>query len=94
MPVAPPAPVTEAVAGARRNRPPRPAGCAHRWSGRDEASCRTATLRSAPPKAHGRHHEGNHDPCHVLIGLHAAAALYHHYILRDNTLRRMLPRRP
>ncbi len=26
-----------------------------------------------------------------LIGLHAAAALFHHYIVRDNTLRRMLP---
>lgn len=26
-----------------------------------------------------------------LIGLHAAAALYHHFILRDSTLRRMLP---
>jgi cytochrome b561 len=28
-----------------------------------------------------------------LIGLHAAAALFHHYFLRDNTLRRMLPSR-
>lgn len=27
-----------------------------------------------------------------LIGLHAAAALFHHYIQRDNTLSRMLPR--
>ena len=26
-----------------------------------------------------------------LIGLHAAAALFHHYAMRDNTLRRMLP---
>jgi len=26
-----------------------------------------------------------------LIGLHAAAALYHHYIRRDNALTRMLP---
>ena len=26
-----------------------------------------------------------------FIGLHAAAALYHHYFLRDNTLQRMLP---
>jgi cytochrome b561 len=26
-----------------------------------------------------------------LIGLHAAAALYHHYVVRDNTLQRMLP---
>lgn len=28
-----------------------------------------------------------------LIGLHVAAALYHHYVVRDNTLIRMLPRR-
>jgi len=26
-----------------------------------------------------------------LIGLHALAALFHHYISRDNTLVRMLP---
>lgn len=26
-----------------------------------------------------------------LIGLHAAAGLYHHYVARDNTLKRMLP---
>ena len=26
-----------------------------------------------------------------LIGLHAAAALFHHYVARDNTLLRMLP---
>ena len=28
-----------------------------------------------------------------LIGLHAAAALFHHYVQRDNTLTRMLPLR-
>ena len=28
---------------------------------------------------------------YYLIGLHAAAALVHHYLLKDNTLRRMLP---
>ena len=28
-----------------------------------------------------------------LIGLHAAVALFHHYVMRDNTLVRMLPRR-
>ncbi|MBA3048112.1 MAG: cytochrome b [Alphaproteobacteria bacterium] len=28
-----------------------------------------------------------------LIGLHAAAALFHHFLLRDGTLRRMLPGR-
>lgn len=27
----------------------------------------------------------------VLAGLHACAALWHHYVLRDGTLRRMLP---
>jgi cytochrome b561 len=30
---------------------------------------------------------------YYLIGLHAAAALFHHYVLRDNGLRRMLPGR-
>lgn len=30
---------------------------------------------------------------YYLVGLHAAAALFHHYIVRDNTLRRMLPGR-
>jgi cytochrome b561 len=28
----------------------------------------------------------------ILAGLHAAAALFHHYVLRDGVLRRMLPR--
>ena len=28
---------------------------------------------------------------YFLIGLHAAAALFHHYVKRDNTFRRMLP---
>lgn len=30
---------------------------------------------------------------YYLVGLHAAAALAHHYVNRDNTLLRMLPRR-
>ncbi len=30
---------------------------------------------------------------YYLIGLHAAAALYHHYFVHDNTLTRMLPGR-
>lgn len=30
---------------------------------------------------------------YFLIGLHAAAALFHHYFVRDNTLERMLPAR-
>lgn len=30
---------------------------------------------------------------YFLIGLHAAAALFHHYVQRDNTLKRMFPSR-
>ncbi|WP_336975259.1 cytochrome b [Sphingobium aromaticiconvertens] len=30
---------------------------------------------------------------YFLIGLHALAALYHHYVVKDDTLRRMLPNR-
>ncbi len=30
---------------------------------------------------------------YFLIGLHAVAALFHHYVKKDNTLTRMLPRR-
>jgi cytochrome b561 len=30
---------------------------------------------------------------YFLIGIHAAAALFHHYIQRDDTLARMLPSR-
>ena len=30
---------------------------------------------------------------YYLIGLHAAAALFHHYVQKDNTLTRMLPNR-
>jgi cytochrome b561 len=28
---------------------------------------------------------------YYLVGLHAAAALFHHYFMRDDTLRRILP---
>ena len=38
-------------------------------------------------------HETGGTVFYLLIGLHAAAALYHHYVVRDNTLRRMLPAR-
>lgn len=31
---------------------------------------------------------------YFVIGLHALAALFHHYVQRDNTLRRMLPTPP
>ncbi|WP_426112473.1 cytochrome b [Massilia sp. PWRC2] len=35
-------------------------------------------------------HEAGASVGYVMIGLHAAAALYHHYIVRDDTLRRIL----
>lgn len=36
-------------------------------------------------------HEAGGTIGYALIALHAAAALFHHYLVRDNTLRRMLP---
>ncbi|MGG7444829.1 cytochrome b561 [Kosakonia oryzendophytica] len=36
-------------------------------------------------------HEALANAGYFIIGLHAAAALLHHYVLRDNTLLRMLP---
>ena len=38
-------------------------------------------------------HETSGTVGYFLLGLHAAAALFHHYVVRDNTLRRMLPSR-
>lgn len=38
-------------------------------------------------------HETVGNAGYYLIGLHTAAALYHHFIVRDDTLLRMLPRR-
>jgi cytochrome b561 len=38
-------------------------------------------------------HEAVGEAGYWLIGLHAAAALFHHYLLKDNTLLRMLPGR-
>jgi cytochrome b561 len=38
-------------------------------------------------------HEAIATAGYFLVGMHAAAALFHHYFIRDNTLRRMLPRR-
>ena len=38
-------------------------------------------------------HEAGGTVGYFLIGFHAAAALFHHYIVRDTTLRRMLPNR-
>lgn len=36
-------------------------------------------------------HEAGATLGYLLIGLHAGAALYHHYVTRDNTLKLMLP---
>lgn len=36
-------------------------------------------------------HETGATVGYVVIGLHALAALFHHYLVRDDTLRRMLP---
>lgn len=36
-------------------------------------------------------HETGGTVGYILVGLHAVAALFHHYVVRDNTLRRMLP---
>ncbi len=51
----------------------------------------------SPDKALGKSLESIHETIGIiglyLIGLHTAAALFHHYILRDNALRRMLPGR-
>ncbi len=48
-----------------------------------------------PDRAFGKRLENLHETLaqagYFLIGLHALAALFHHYIVRDNTLVRMLP---
>ena len=36
-------------------------------------------------------HEAGATVIYVLVGIHAAAALYHHYFIQDNTLKRMMP---
>ena len=36
-------------------------------------------------------HEFGADAGYALVAVHTAAALFHHYLVRDNTLRRMLP---
>ncbi|KAI3592666.1 Cytochrome b561 [Cupriavidus sp. U2] len=41
----------------------------------------------------GEIHETIGNAFYLVIGLHAMAALFHHYMLGDNTMRRMLPRR-
>ncbi|MDP3141776.1 MAG: cytochrome b/b6 domain-containing protein, partial [Methylotenera sp.] len=38
-------------------------------------------------------HETGGTVGYFLVGFHAVAALFHHYVVRDNTLLRMLPKR-
>lgn len=38
-------------------------------------------------------HETGGTVGYFLVGIHAAAALFHHYYVKDNTLLRMLPKR-
>ncbi len=49
----------------------------------------------APDKALAKSIEELHETAglvgYYLIGLHALAGLYHHYFVKDNTLKRMLP---
>ncbi|MCC6212726.1 MAG: cytochrome b, partial [Burkholderiales bacterium] len=50
----------------------------------------------APDRALGGRLEDVHEFIgtlgYLLIGLHALASLVHHYVMQDDTLRRMLPR--
>lgn len=52
----------------------------------------------APDKALAKNIEEVHETLgtlgYWLIGVHAGAALVHHHLMRDDTLRRMWPRRP
>jgi cytochrome b561 len=54
---------------------------------------------SLPPLVHADHawherigelHEELGEIFYWVVGLHIAAALWHHFVVRDNTLRRML----
>ncbi|MCC7464406.1 MAG: cytochrome b [Gammaproteobacteria bacterium] len=51
----------------------------------------------APDEGLGKNLEEIHESIgtigYFLVGLHAVAALYHHYFVRDDALRRMLPGR-
>lgn len=51
----------------------------------------------APDRALAKQIEGLHETIgtagYFLVGLHAAAALIHHHVMKDDTLARMLPRR-
>jgi cytochrome b561 len=45
-------------------------------------------------KLAGRTHESLQWAIYFFVGLHAAAALRHHFVIKDNVLRRMLPALP
>ncbi|WP_291298760.1 cytochrome b [Elioraea sp.] len=75
------------------------AGLADRWArGRGVSVFLGAVTLDAPftipgGKAWGEVHEITANLLLVLIALHVAAALFHHLVLRDGLLRRMLPGR-
>jgi cytochrome b561 len=70
-------------------------GIANGWA-RGESLFGFYTLFPAPPeralrRTIGGLHELAANAILVVAGLHAVAALFHHYVLRDSVLRRMLP---
>ena len=72
------------------------AGFANAWA-RGEALFGVLSLASYAPtdrtlrRSIGGLHELAANAILIVAGLHAAAALFHHYVLRDSVLRRMLP---
>lgn len=70
-------------------------GIANAWA-RGDSLFGLLSLSAAPAerdlrRAIGGLHELAANAILVVAGLHAAAALFHHYVLRDGVLRRMLP---
>ena len=74
-------------------------GLAAQWGRGRSVSALSGSIVLAPPfalpggRAWGEVHEVAANLLVVLVGLHVAAALFHHLVLRDGTLRRMLPGR-
>jgi cytochrome b561 len=74
-------------------------GLAAQWGRGRSVSALFGAVMLAPPIAipggrlWGEVHEAAANLLLALIGLHVAAALFHHLVLRDGMLRRMLPAR-
>lgn len=74
-------------------------GLAREWARGRSVSALFGGVVLAPPvslpggRAWGEVHEVAANLLLVLVGLHVAAALFHHFVLRDGLLRRMLPAR-